>query len=449
MSFRVAAIASSLALTLSAMGWQEQNPPTQNPPTQNPPTPQVTPGTPQPVPQVIPAGPKPKLTLSATSWDFGTAIYGDSPTYTLTLKNEGDADLTGLKVRGSCSCTVPQLKTDMLKPGESTEVSVTFNTKKKQGDISTMVTINSNDPVQPTAYFKVSGNVSKIVAFEPAMVKFQATEPTAELSATVKMINKYNEPMKPEFASINSDTFDVSLKEIEAGQVYEVVVKAKNPLPYGPTNATAKFKTGIARMAEAELNVSADIKARVTAVPAVVWLDDRTDTVQRRNVRVQYFGEDANFAVTEVKSADPALVVVEAKPIIRHNAVAKPAGAATVGQAETANVPLMLSVESPKKLPKEGVKVICKTNDPKFPELEVLVTTDKSQLLRGMGFRGGTTAAAGPAPAKPGTPTNPSQEESLRRLRELSERMKAQQQVTPGETPTEPAKPQSDEKQNP
>lgn len=444
MSFRIAAIASSIALTFSALGWQDQNPPAPTPP-----APQVTPGQPQPAPQVVPAGPKPKLTLSATSWDFGTAIYGDSPTYTLTLKNEGDADLTGLKVRGSCSCTVPQLKTDSLKPGEATEVSVTFNTKKKQGDISTMVTINSNDPVQPTAYFKVSGSVSKIVAFEPAMVKFAATEPTAELSATVKMINKYNEPMKPEFASISSDVFDVSVKEIEAGQVYEVVVKAKTALPYGPTNATAKFKTGIPRMAEAELNVSVDIKARVTAVPAVVWLDERTDTVQRRNVRIQYFGEDANFAVTEVKSADPA-VVVETKPIIRQNATAKPAGAVAVGQTETANVPLMLSVESPKKLPKEGVKVICKTNDPKFPELEVLVTTDKSQLLRGMGFRGGAQATTGsPTVAKPGTPTNASQEESLKRLRELSERMKAQQQVTPGETPKEPAKPASEEKTNP
>ena len=103
------------ALALSVTGWQTVGP--VRPQDKKPP----------------PSGPQPKITLSSELWDFGDALYGDALQQSFTIKNEGEADLRLDRVKGSCTCTVPKLTTKLLKPGESTEVTVNFNTKKKQG----------------------------------------------------------------------------------------------------------------------------------------------------------------------------------------------------------------------------------------------------------------------------------------------------------------------------
>lgn len=43
--------------------------------------------------------PAPKIVLSPESWDFGEAWHGEEPTTTLTIKNEGNADLKLTRVK--------------------------------------------------------------------------------------------------------------------------------------------------------------------------------------------------------------------------------------------------------------------------------------------------------------------------------------------------------------
>src|SRR5256885_16199460 len=76
------------------------------PPPPIPTPPSGAPGADKPAP----TGDQPKLVLSQNEWDFGTKWYGEKCEGSVTLKNEGKADLTVVNVKTSCGCTVAKPK---------------------------------------------------------------------------------------------------------------------------------------------------------------------------------------------------------------------------------------------------------------------------------------------------------------------------------------------------
>jgi len=91
----------------------------------------------------------PMLKIESSLHDFGNITMGDVVDATFTLTNSGKSDLNIRKTKASCGCTVPRLAKMDLKPGESVELNVTFNSAGRKGNQTKSVTIYSNDPVKP------------------------------------------------------------------------------------------------------------------------------------------------------------------------------------------------------------------------------------------------------------------------------------------------------------
>jgi hypothetical protein len=77
--------------------------------------------------------------------DFGTHKEGEILDTVFHFKNVGNATLIISKVRSSCGCTVPQWPHHPIKPGESGEIKVRFDTHHKKGRQIKTVTIHSNE----------------------------------------------------------------------------------------------------------------------------------------------------------------------------------------------------------------------------------------------------------------------------------------------------------------
>ncbi|MCB0505043.1 MAG: DUF1573 domain-containing protein [Cyclobacteriaceae bacterium] len=92
--------------------------------------------------------------------DFGNVTSGDKLETTFVLTNTGKSDLNIRKTKASCGCTVPQLAKEDLKPGESVEMKVTFNTFGRRGNQIKTVTIYSNDPSKPVQKVTVKASVA-------------------------------------------------------------------------------------------------------------------------------------------------------------------------------------------------------------------------------------------------------------------------------------------------
>lgn len=97
-----------------------------------------------------------KMTFESTTMDYGIVSKGSEPTRTFTFKNTGNAPLLITDAKASCGCTVPSFPQGAIMPGESSAITVRYDTNRV-GVISKSITIASNtgEPV----ILKITGEV--------------------------------------------------------------------------------------------------------------------------------------------------------------------------------------------------------------------------------------------------------------------------------------------------
>ena len=100
----------------------------------------------------------PKITVDKDVHDYGTIPQGANGTCEFVVTNTGDAPLILTNCKGSCGCTVPKCDTAPIKPGQSTVVTVKYDTKRV-GPINKSVTISSNAVNAPEKIVRISGTV--------------------------------------------------------------------------------------------------------------------------------------------------------------------------------------------------------------------------------------------------------------------------------------------------
>ena len=95
------------------------------------------------------SGPQPRILVSEEEWDFGKVIRGEKPTHIFIVKNGGEGDLIIEGLKESCDCIVASISTNRIKPGESAELKVSYDTTDYVGKDEKHLHIYSNDPQVP------------------------------------------------------------------------------------------------------------------------------------------------------------------------------------------------------------------------------------------------------------------------------------------------------------
>lgn len=103
----------------------------------------------------------PKISVDQAVYDFGEVVAGIAVTHTFVLTNVGDAALTITRVRTSCGCTTTALTKTTLAPGESVELTATFDTTHYSGKVGKSVYVESNDPHTPKLVLVLTGTVKR------------------------------------------------------------------------------------------------------------------------------------------------------------------------------------------------------------------------------------------------------------------------------------------------
>jgi hypothetical protein len=107
------------------------------------------------LPQVL----GPKVSIQESNFDFGEVNQNDIVNHSYVLTNTGDDLLKILDVKASCGCTAANPEKNELKPGESTQIKVSFNSKGRKGPQTKTITVKTNDPNNSVVTFKLTGNV--------------------------------------------------------------------------------------------------------------------------------------------------------------------------------------------------------------------------------------------------------------------------------------------------
>jgi hypothetical protein len=102
----------------------------------------------------------PKIILKTNSFDFGKISAGTSIEAVFNLENKGKSNLIIHKISTSCGCTVVKSKENIIKPGASSQIVVTFNSTGQKGLINKSITVITNDPQSLNMVLWVKGTVN-------------------------------------------------------------------------------------------------------------------------------------------------------------------------------------------------------------------------------------------------------------------------------------------------
>lgn len=89
-------------------------------------------------------GSSPAMTFNEEKHDFGKVTQGEKVSYAFRFKNTGGSDLVISSAQGSCGCTVPSYPKTAIKPGETAEVNIVFDSADKSGIVQKTVTLVTN-----------------------------------------------------------------------------------------------------------------------------------------------------------------------------------------------------------------------------------------------------------------------------------------------------------------
>ena len=102
---------------------------------------------------------QPVITFERTDHDFGKINEADGKVTTIfTFKNEGMEPLVLSNVRASCGCTTPKWPREPIEPGQTGDITVTYNPNGRPGRFTKTVTITSN-ATEPTTRVTIKGEV--------------------------------------------------------------------------------------------------------------------------------------------------------------------------------------------------------------------------------------------------------------------------------------------------
>lgn len=107
------------------------------------------------------SGGVPTIFFPETQHDFGKVSEGEKVNYTFRFVNKGESELIIKDVKSSCGCTAALLSTSNIKPGQEGTLKVEFNTQNRSGKNSKTVTVQSNDPKDPTKILTIYADIIK------------------------------------------------------------------------------------------------------------------------------------------------------------------------------------------------------------------------------------------------------------------------------------------------
>jgi hypothetical protein len=101
----------------------------------------------------------PVIKFKEKSWDFGKTKQGKVLTHVFRFQNAGNATLIIRNVRTTCGCAAALISSKEIKPGQTGEIKVTFNTKGYEGNQTKYLYVDSNDPKDPKAQLTVKAAI--------------------------------------------------------------------------------------------------------------------------------------------------------------------------------------------------------------------------------------------------------------------------------------------------
>jgi hypothetical protein len=276
-------------------------------------------------------GGTPNIEFNQTVYDFGKVSGTETVAGKFVFKNTGDGLLTLQKPVTTCGCTLADLKTSSLKPGEETELGFTLNLGKTRSQVQKYIRVLSDDPDSPEVQLTIKADYTPLYDLAPNTVNV-ALRQGADTNITVRI--KRTDGQKLDSLSVKS-TKDWIVAKTQSGASAS---DAELILAIKPEGAGRRFAEQVQILGSdnapiATVSVLGRIITDVAVTPEMLYWnitdpnrfrDNPNEAVARRRLLVNSTVPDQKL---EVRNATSSLkeVTVEVGPSVngRYEVTAK------------------------------------------------------------------------------------------------------------------------------
>lgn len=213
------------------------------------------------------------LKLEPSSIDLGTMKQMESRTVKVKVTNAGAGLLVIEDVRADCGCTVPELATKSLKPGESTDLTVHFDSKQFNGQVHKLVKITSNDPDRRVVELPLTADIKAVLLIDPVSERVGfASSMIGEVAARTVTFTAPDRKLTITADKSQKGLFDIKVTNGLGGDPHKAQLEVTRParLKVGQHQDVVRVTTNVPERPTIDIEVRASIAAEVAASPEIV-----------------------------------------------------------------------------------------------------------------------------------------------------------------------------------
>lgn len=184
------------------------------------------------------ASAQPKIVLPGTPWDFGEVLQRETVDHQFEIQNAGTDTLYISRVKPSCGCTSAPLTKDVVAPGESIWIDITFDSRRFSGKVAKHVSVFCNDPDTPEGSIDFTAEVEtarKYVTWGNEPVDLGSLLPDRPNQTKIDLTNVGTEPYRLILVQWPEDWMQTSWTEkvIDPGDTESLEIGTHGPAPMG------------------------------------------------------------------------------------------------------------------------------------------------------------------------------------------------------------------------
>lgn len=301
------------------------------------------------------AGAQPVIMSPEPVHNFGEVENSEKVTHGFLVKNAGDEPLSITDVKTSCGCTVADLETDTLAPGQETTITAIFDLKGRQGLERKRITVVSNDPEQPTYALELMGTALATIEVDPTIINLGRIEDTEShrKSVTLRSTREGHSFNVEEVQLSDNSAFQTELETVTPGKEYKVtVVTNPNQMP-GTISGRMTIRTDDPGRPAIPINVYGHVIGALQVRPDVITIQaNSAEDARPASMFLQVLpGRVKEFELVEILAPvdDMTAELIERKPNDYH--------------IKLTGMPVDQTLK--------GKELIVQTNLPEMPELRI------------------------------------------------------------------------------
>lgn len=249
----------------------------------------------------------PRIFCEQPEFNFGTVDSQNAIEHTFVLKNIGDTTLEISDIRAACGCTVANISSKTVAPGETSELTARLNLQGRSGPQSKAITINSNDPQNPSYRVNMSGTIAQAFQISPDRLIFGDVKSGSESTQTIDLTALSDVPLNIQSVESVDPNVKVEKETVQEQRQARLKVTLKGQAQPGAVNTSIRVTTDNPSRPVIDIPVFANVTGGLVFGPQEIPLPSAGSGTPMTRVVVVRSGTGEPFTINEVVLPDTAM----------------------------------------------------------------------------------------------------------------------------------------------